>query len=1538
VTAAEAYSSSAVTVMVAAGTYDENDTIDVPSGDTLTLQGAGASVTTADGGGAGPVFTVSSGTAAIDDLSITDGSGAGAPGEVNGGGVDNTGGTVTLTGDTLSNNAVLDYGGAVSNGVGATVTLTDDTLVGNSAFGGGGIYNKEGTATLTNDTLSSDSAVWGGALYNYLSPANATLTDDTLSNDTGTTGPGGIYNDGNAPTISDSVLDGAPCEGSITDGGYNVESDDSCGFGSTSVVNSSNINLATSLAANGSSGPETLAIGTNSSAYAEVPIANCTVTTDERGAPRPGVPGPGARCDAGAFEYTSSAGSPVEVGNTGPSSNGYLDSQLGASSAGVAYEHSTPAGRTPAWYGLASGTTTPVALSGLPGGGQMAGVRGSLVVIEGGPGVVWENLNGTGSGSGPVIPAAASYTPYPAQFGQFLSSAAPGGWVTLGTPNGGGSPHLLMVSTSGTVTDLGSLPAGSGASYSFTAGPDGVVYQMQSATPTAWTYVPYATPGSPVSLASDTSSANTCVQVLSSDAICVGSYSGGLSAVLVPLDGSATKVVTVPSSQYDAGLLGTVSDAAWIDTLDGTVSYEPWGGGSVTTISTGTAIPVNTVTSDGTNLIFSGDAAATAGIASLTPPSTSQSTLLTESTAPTEATGVALTPGRVAWSDDSPSTATLSPDAGPLWDRSLTDNAGTLDAGASANLVVTDASGFSQPSGTSKNISGRRTLYASATNSLILDDPSAPTPETTVSPSPGAPGTAAVSGSRVLYSDNSGNWHLYNAVTGVDSDLSATIPSGTSAALWGDYVAYEETNGAVYRWDISNLSNTPVQVLGPAGSGISCGPNGFLQTPLWVAGDYVAWSESCSGADSAGPVIGYEDVNAPSPSPVDLTSIGDPVAMSGSYLALVPPGSPSYPGPSPDNPIALSDLPLGTTTPAAVGTASGPVSLDGSTIAWVDQNGDVQAEALPALPDQPRYLGNGSAPTSATLPGTWDAEWDASAAFSACSVTISQSATTVATLPCDPTDMSLGEAVVSWNGQNTSHTLVSPGNYTWTLTASNSDGALESPTGTTLTLTGTISVAVTPPAPPTDVTATAGVDSANVTWSPPSTGATPTSYVVSSTPASTDVTTTSISATMSGLTAGVSYTFTVAAVDSGGDSSPSAPSNAIVPTAVAPQGSQTTSGTNPSATTSTASSTSPTGTTTVTAAATGTGAVTVATYASDPEAGFEVDSTYFDVSIKPGSDFSTVTFTVCGLLSGAGVSWWNPSAQRWQLVSDATAVNLAGCSTVTIGSTTSPSLSQLYGTIFAIALPGNGYRLVASDGGIFSYGDAQFYGSTGALHLNKPIVGMAATPDGKGYWLVASDGGIFSYGDAQFYGSTGALHLNKPIVGMAATPDGGGYWLVASDGGIFSYGDAQFYGSTGAITLNKPIVGMAATPDGKGYWLVASDGGIFSYGDAQFYGSTGALHLNKPIVGMAATPDGGGYWLVASDGGIFSYGDAQFYGSTGAIHLNKPIVGMAATPDGGGYWLVASDGGIFGYGDAQFYGSTGALTLNRPIVGMAPTL
>ncbi|HEY3240392.1 MAG TPA: YCF48-related protein, partial [Acidimicrobiia bacterium] len=137
------------------------------------------------------------------------------------------------------------------------------------------------------------------------------------------------------------------------------------------------------------------------------------------------------------------------------------------------------------------------------------------------------------------------------------------------------------------------------------------------------------------------------------------------------------------------------------------------------------------------------------------------------------------------------------------------------------------------------------------------------------------------------------------------------------------------------------------------------------------------------------------------------------------------------------------------------------------------------------------------------------------------------------------------------------------------------------------------------------------------------------------------------------------------------------------------------------------------------------------------------------------------------------------------------------------------------------ALSGAGYRMVASDGGIFSFGDAKFFGSTGDVKLNQPIVGMATTPTGQGYWLVASDGGVFAFGDAKFFGSTGDVALVSPIVGLATTPTGTGYWMVAADGGMFAFGDAKFAGSA-ADSKVRNVVGMAATPTGAGYWVAAS--------------------------------------------------------------------------------------------------------------------
>src|SRR6185437_15615207 len=99
-----------------------------------------------------------------------------------------------------------------------------------------------------------------------------------------------------------------------------------------------------------------------------------------------------------------------------------------------------------------------------------------------------------------------------------------------------------------------------------------------------------------------------------------------------------------------------------------------------------------------------------------------------------------------------------------------------------------------------------------------------------------------------------------------------------------------------------------------------------------------------------------------------------------------------------------------------------------------------------------------------------------------------------------------------------------------------------------------------------------------------------------------------------------------------------------------------------------------------------------------------------------------------------------------------------------------------------------------------------------------------------GYWLVGSDGGIFTFGSAQFYGSTGSLTLQRPVVGISPTADRAGYWLVASDGGVFAFGGAGYYGSIPGAglhpagsgqphSLNAPIVGMVPSSDGGGYFM-----------------------------------------------------------------------------------------------------------------------
>ena len=82
-----------------------------------------------------------------------------------------------------------------------------------------------------------------------------------------------------------------------------------------------------------------------------------------------------------------------------------------------------------------------------------------------------------------------------------------------------------------------------------------------------------------------------------------------------------------------------------------------------------------------------------------------------------------------------------------------------------------------------------------------------------------------------------------------------------------------------------------------------------------------------------------------------------------------------------------------------------------------------------------------------------------------------------------------------------------------------------------------------------------------------------------------------------------------------------------------------------------------------------------------------------------------------------------------------------------------------------------------------------------ACILNQPVNGMAATANGGGYWFVASDGGIFAFGDAALPGQRRQPDTERPGGGdgRRPVPPAATGWS-AGDGGVFAFG-APFFGA-----------------------------------------------------------------------------------------------------------------------------------------------
>ena len=104
------------------------------------------------------------------------------------------------------------------------------------------------------------------------------------------------------------------------------------------------------------------------------------------------------------------------------------------------------------------------------------------------------------------------------------------------------------------------------------------------------------------------------------------------------------------------------------------------------------------------------------------------------------------------------------------------------------------------------------------------------------------------------------------------------------------------------------------------------------------------------------------------------------------------------------------------------------------------------------------------------------------------------------------------------------------------------------------------------------------------------------------------------------------------------------------------------------------------------ASAIGSGTLVVAQYDSNPGAAFGAGSAnrYFDVHIAAGNSFTSVTFKDCDLNGGSQVQWYNPSTGTWVAASTQSYDASTGCATVTVNSSTQPSLAQLSGEPFGI--------------------------------------------------------------------------------------------------------------------------------------------------------------------------------------------------------------------------------------------------------------
>ncbi len=245
------------------------------------------------------------------------------------------------------------------------------------------------------------------------------------------------------------------------------------------------------------------------------------------------------------------------------------------------------------------------------------------------------------------------------------------------------------------------------------------------------------------------------------------------------------------------------------------------------------------------------------------------------------------------------------------------------------------------------------------------------------------------------------------------------------------------------------------------------------------------------------------------------------------------------------------------------------------------------------------------------------------------------------------------------------------------------------------------------------------------------------------------------------------------------------------------------------------------------------------------------------------------------------------------------------------------------------ALRGLGYHLLASDGGVYSYGAPGYGGVT--VGTGMKAAGLAADRATGGYWILRSNGGVSNI-NAPWYGSlNGKIPAGQTVTGIAASP-AGGYLILTSGGGVHAYGAPGYGGVT--VGTGVKAAGLAADRATGGYWILRSNGGVSNI-NAPWYGSlNGKIPAGQTVTGIAASP-AGGYLILTSDGGVHPFGAPGYGSAAGTLKAGVTAVALAADPATGGYWILKSNGGVAGY-NAPWYGSlNGSIPAGQTVTAIA---